>query len=100
MRVDKNAVRLESCNIENQPTYVREFSVPAKFSLLKFVSRDMIRTILEAEGVDYPNGANAVYRFDKSRLVVRNTQENLDLIDLLFTETSLPTSPTPIPTNP
>lgn len=41
------------------------------------------REFLEAQGVQFAPGATANYLASSSRLVVRNTQENLDLIDTL-----------------
>ncbi|MFQ3578402.1 MAG: type II and III secretion system protein, partial [Verrucomicrobiia bacterium] len=39
------------------------------------------RAILEANGVTFPPGASATYFPSTSRLVVRNTQANLDVVD-------------------
>jgi general secretion pathway protein D len=39
---------------------------------------------LKSSGVTFPEGASAVYIARSSRLIVRNTQENLDLIDTLI----------------
>jgi general secretion pathway protein D len=39
---------------------------------------------LRTSGVTFPEGASAVYIARSSRLIVRNTQENLDLIDTLI----------------
>jgi general secretion pathway protein D len=41
------------------------------------------RDFLESQGVTFPPGATATYSASSSRLVVRNTQANLDLIDSL-----------------
>jgi general secretion pathway protein D len=40
---------------------------------------------LKSSGVTFPEGSSAVYIAANSRLIVRNTQENLDLIDTLVT---------------
>ena len=42
------------------------------------------KEFLIASGVNFPVGATATYIATSSRLVVRNTQENLDLIDTLI----------------
>ena len=42
------------------------------------------KDFLIASGVNFPVGATATYIATSSRLVVRNTQENLDLIDTLI----------------
>jgi general secretion pathway protein D len=50
---------------------------------------------LKAAGVTFPEGASAVYIAATSRLITRNTQENLDLIDQLIQATAL-TGPTQV----
>ncbi len=47
------------------------------------VARSGAREFLEAQGVDFPEGASANYLASSSRLIVRNTQPNLDLVDQL-----------------
>ncbi len=52
----------------------------------------------DSKGVSFPPGATAIYLLSTGKLVVRNTQENLDkIVALVFP--ALPT-PTPTPTNP
>lgn len=46
-------------------------------------ARTSAREFLEAQGVTFPPGATANYLPSSSKLIVRNTQENLDLIDNL-----------------
>ena len=46
-------------------------------------NRQEAKDFLEASGVTFPQGATATYSATSSRLVVRNTQENLDFIDTL-----------------
>jgi general secretion pathway protein D len=46
-------------------------------------SRQAAKDFLAGNGVTFPPGASAVYLPSSSRLIVRNTQENLDLIDTL-----------------
>ena len=46
-------------------------------------TRANAREFLESNGVQFPTGASANYLASSSKLVVRNTQENLDLIDTL-----------------
>lgn len=41
------------------------------------------RTALEAQGVSFPDGASAQFIPSSSRLIVRNNQSNMDLIDSL-----------------
>ncbi len=50
------------------------------------IARQDAKTFLEASGVTFPPGASATYIASTSRLVVRNTQENVDLIESLVNE--------------
>ncbi len=50
------------------------------------ISRQDAKTFLESSGVTFPAGASATYIAASSRLVVRNTQENIDLIESLVNE--------------
>ena len=43
---------------------------------------------LESQGVQFPDGASANFIASSSRLIVRNTQENLDLVDALVESSS------------
>lgn len=49
----------------------------------QITGRAQARAFLESQGVQFPPGATANFLPSSSRLVVRNTQENLDLIDTL-----------------
>jgi general secretion pathway protein D len=50
------------------------------------ISRQDAKTFLESSGVTFPPGASATYLASTSKLVVRNTQENIDLIQSLVQE--------------
>ena len=50
------------------------------------ISRQDAKTFLEASGVTFPPGSSATYLPSTSKLVVRNTQENIDLIESLVAE--------------
>ena len=50
------------------------------------ISRQDAKTFLEASGVTFPPGSSATYLPSTSKLVVRNTQENVDLIESLVAE--------------
>ncbi len=52
----------------------------------------------DAKGVPFPQGASATYLGSVHKLIVRNTQENLDKIALLIS--SALTTPAPTPANP
>ena len=55
-------------------------------------ARSGAKEFLEANGVTFPSGASANYISSTSRLIVKNTQSNLDLVDNLV-ENSLTTPP-------
>src|SRR5205823_6064102 len=45
--------------------------------------RKNARDFLESQGITFPPGSSAYYLPSNSRLIVRNTQQALDLIDIL-----------------
>lgn len=49
------------------------------------------RKLLENEGVEFPDGADAHYVAPDSKMVVRNTEENLELVDQIVDAASPPT---------
>lgn len=51
------------------------------------IARQEAKAFLEASGVTFPPGASATYLPATSKLVVRNTQENIDLIENLVQST-------------
>lgn len=57
--------------------------------------RQTAQQYLASQGVEFPEGATAQYIPAGSRLVVRNTQDNVDLIDVLV-DASLGAAPTQI----
>ena len=50
------------------------------------ITRQDAKTFLESSGVTFPPGASATYLAATSKLVVRNTQENIDVIESLVQE--------------
>ncbi len=64
----------------------------ASGSLSSITARSGAREFLEANGVTFPPNASANYISSTSRLIVKNTQSNLDLVDNLV-ENSLTTPP-------
>lgn len=58
-------------------------------------ARSGAREFLEGQGVTFPDGASANYIASSSRLIVKNTQSNLDLVDTLV-ENSLTTPPSQV----
>jgi Type II secretory pathway, component PulD len=53
------------------------------------VAREGAREFLETQGVPFPQGASANFLPQSSRLIVRNTQDNLDLIDAIVEQLNL-----------
>ncbi len=49
----------------------------------QLISREGAKEFLEAQGVQFPPGASANFLPQSSRLIVRNTQDNLDLVDAI-----------------
>ncbi|MFM8718604.1 MAG: hypothetical protein ACKOFH_03570, partial [Chthoniobacterales bacterium] len=58
-------------------------SGPALASTAKLLARQNAKDYLESQGVDFPVGASARYIPGSSKLVVKNTAGNLDLIESL-----------------
>ena len=59
------------------------------------VGKSGAKEFLESQGVTFPAGASATYLASSSKLLVKNTQSNLDLIDSLV-EVSLATPPSQV----
>src|SRR5882724_10037512 len=55
----------------------------------QLVNREGAREFLEAQGVPFPEGASANFLPESSRLIVRNTQDNLDLVDELVEQANV-----------
>jgi general secretion pathway protein D len=49
----------------------------------QLIGREGAKEFLEAQGVQFPPGASANFLPQSSRLIVRNTQDNLDLVDAI-----------------
>src|SRR5207249_7196516 len=49
----------------------------------ELINREGAKDFLEAQGVAFPPGASAAFLPQGSRLIVRNTQDNLDLVDAI-----------------
>ena len=76
----------------------RQFQVPPDFFLLYYRSEEAVddpfdppkpdtrkrrttRAVLEEQGVDFPEGASAFYHPGRGMLIVRNTADNLELVE-------------------
>src|SRR6266487_3132009 len=55
----------------------------------QLVNREGAKDFLEAQGVVFPPGASANFLPQSSRLIVRNTQDNLDLVDAIVEQLNL-----------
>jgi general secretion pathway protein D len=53
------------------------------------VTRETAKDFLAAQGVAFPPGASANFLPQSSRLIVRNTQDNLELVDALVEQASV-----------
>lgn len=76
----------------NAPTPVAGVAPGSQSSV---TSRSGAREFLEANGVTFPPGASANYISSSSRLIVKNSQSNLDLVDNLV-ENSMTTPPSQV----
>ncbi len=55
----------------------------------QLVNRETAKDFLEAQGVPFPPGSSANFLPQSSRLIVRNTQDNLELVDALVEQASV-----------
>jgi general secretion pathway protein D len=55
----------------------------------QLVNREGAKDFLEGQGVTFPPGASANFLPQSSRLIVRNTQDNLDLVDAIVEQLNL-----------
>jgi general secretion pathway protein D len=55
----------------------------------QLVNREGAREFLESQGVPFPPGASANFLPQSSRLIVRNTADNLELVDALVEQASV-----------
>jgi general secretion pathway protein D len=68
---------------------------PMDGSTPRLAARQSARDFLESQGVEFPPGASATFNPGSSRLVVRNTPPNIDLIESLV-EAALGEQPTQV----
>ena len=55
----------------------------------RLVNREGAKEFLESQGVQFPSGASAHFLPQTSRLIVRNTPDNLELVDAIVEQASL-----------
>jgi len=103
-KVESNAVLIVPLSEDSSQMYTRTFRVPPDFLVAggdmsaaaapadpfaaggpnvggALIARNTAKQILEAQGITFPDGANASFNPATSQLVVRNTQSNLDLVE-------------------
>ncbi|MEY3480986.1 MAG: hypothetical protein RIQ71_1761 [Verrucomicrobiota bacterium] len=109
IKVDPYAVLIVPLTAETDVLLTKEYRVPPGFitSLPSggadaspaggegVVAVSKAKEFLESQGVQFPAGASANFLASSSRLIVRNTQENLDLVDALV-ESATGTSPSQV----
>lgn len=75
-----------------EPAEAGGFGFGAAATAAPTVSRSGAKEFLESRGVAFPTGASANYLPSSSKLIVRNTQPNIDLIDqLVGNDSDVPT---------
>lgn len=101
IKVEPFAVAIVPLNEPTDVLITKEYRVPPSFvtqmpaaadaggfgggfgSPAPAVARSGAKEFLESQGITFPQGASANFLASSSRLIVRNTQTNLDLIDQL-----------------
>ena len=108
VKVEPYAVAIVPLSESTEILLTKEYNVPPSFVNTlpgsteaapsgpgAVTTRQGVQQYLEAQGVTFPTGSSAQYLPSTSKLIIRNTQNNLDLIDNLI-EISLSTPPTQI----
>jgi general secretion pathway protein D len=107
IKVEPYAVLIVPVLEETDVLLTKEYRVPPGFitnlpsgtdsssSTEGTVAVSKAKEFLESQGVQFPTGASANFLASSSRLIVRNTQENLDLVDALV-ESAAGTTPTQV----
>jgi len=105
-KIEPYAVAVVPMSESTDVLVTKEYKVPADFITQlpvkqdgspSIVQRASAKEFLEASGVPFPQGASAYYLTSSKKLIIRNTQANLDLVDTLVENMPTPT-PTPAPT--
>jgi general secretion pathway protein D len=107
IKVEPYAVLIVPVTEETEVLLTKEYRVPPGFitnlpsgsegapTTDGSVAVSKAKEFLESQGVEFPTGASANFLPSSSRLIVRNTQENLDLVDALV-ESSAETAPSQV----
>ncbi|MFM8717933.1 MAG: Amuc_1098 family type IV pilus outer membrane protein, partial [Chthoniobacterales bacterium] len=100
IKVDPYAVLIVPISEQTDVLLTKEYRVPPGFITNlpsggdtgvagdSTVGTSKAKEFLESQGVQFPQGASANFLASSSRLIVRNTQENLDLVDALVESAS------------
>lgn len=101
MKVDPYAILIVPVTADTDVLLTKEYRVPPGFITALpsggadasvapegTVAVSKAKEFLESQGVQFPTGASANFLPSSSRLIVRNTQENLDLVDALVESAS------------
>lgn len=108
VKIEPYAVAIVPLSEPTETLISKEYKVPPNFisssspapaqsggGLPGTVGKSGAKEFLEGQGVTFPPGASATYLTSSSKLLVKNTQANLDLIDSLV-EVSLATPPSQV----
>ena len=110
VKIEPYAVAIVPLSEPTETLISKEYKVPPSFiaspsgttppagntpGQLPTVGKSGAKDFLESQGVTFPPGASATYLASSSKLLVKNTQANLDLIDSLV-EVSLATPPSQV----
>lgn len=110
VKIEPYAVAIVPLSEPTETLISKEYKVPPSFissssgsatsnksipGQLPTVGKSGAKEFLESQGVTFPTGASATYLASSSKLLVKNTQANLDLIDSLV-EVSLATPPSQV----
>jgi len=72
---------------EEKDLFTNVYVVPPTFRSVKIDQRPNAIEILSSAGIPFPEGGSAVYNPATSQLIVRNTQENMELVEAYIDST-------------
>jgi hypothetical protein len=82
-KIERYAVSIVPLSTPIDTLVSKTWKVPARIFKGANGERMDARDYLTTAGITFPPGSSAIYLPDSSRLVVKNTQENLDQIDMI-----------------
>jgi general secretion pathway protein D len=108
VKLEPYAVAIVPLSEQTEALITKEYKVPPGFissasspststpgGLPQTAGKSGAKEFLESQGVTFPTGSSATYLASSSKLLVKNTQSNLDLVDSLV-EVSLATPPSQV----